>query len=243
MILKKYSEDKLYLEIKGFNIDTHMKHLFSTRIGWKQESLLDDLSQVLDVDRDKIYSVTQVHGTDIEIIEDQNRKSICNNQKDGLITNKKGIVLSTYHADCVPIYFYDKKIKVIGLAHSGWKGTLNNISKEMISKFKEKFNSNLDDIMVAIGPSIGPCCYEIGQDVEKLFYDKYSNKDNIIIKNRQKTYLDLWKVNKINLLDIGIKLENIIENSLCTSCNLDFLYSYRKENTKNRMIGAITLNS
>lgn len=241
MILKKYEDNKLYLDINKFKVDDDVEHLFSTRIGWNQKDLIGDLSDILNVKKDKVYTVNQVHGIQVEIIIEQDIKDISKKPRDGLITNKKGVVLATYHADCVPIYFYDKVKKVIGIAHSGWKGTLNNISKEMIDVFQKDFDSNLDDIVVAIGPSIGSCCYEIGHDVEMLFREKFQNQDHIIIFQNEKMFLDLWKINKDNLLNIGIKGKNIIESKFCTSCNLEVLYSYRKENTKDRMIGAIKL--
>src|SRR5699024_4135510 len=99
-----------------------------------------------------------------------------------------------------------------------------------------------EDILVAIGPSIGPCCYEIKEDVASLFEKNFSNKPNILINKENKTYLNLWQANKENLLAIGIRKENIISSEFCTSCNIDTLYSYRKENgTRNRMVGAIVL--
>lgn len=241
-IIEKYKDEILYHQIEGFNLDNSINHLFTTRIGWNQEDIFVNLSSVLDIPEEKIYRVKQVHGNDVLIINSQNYKDILTEQKDGLITNVKGIALATYHADCVPLYFHDKNKKVIGLAHAGWKGTLNNISESIIKNMIKYFDSNMENIRVAIGPSIGACCYEIGHDVERLFMDKYSKKINIIRKDN-KIYLDLWKVNKINLLNLGIKSENIFYSNYCTSCNLDTLYSYRRENgTKNRMLAAITLN-
>lgn len=241
MILKKYKGNKLYLELDDFKIDDDVEHLFSTRIGWNQKNLIQDLSEILNITRENIYTASQVHGVEVTRIINQKVEDISKIAKDGLITNRRGIVLATYHADCVPIYFYDKMKKVIGIAHSGWKGSLNNISKEMIDEFQNEFNSNLDDIIVAIGPSISSYCYEIGRDVEMLFREKFVDANNIIIIKDNKMYLDLWEINKINLLNKGIKEENIIESKFCTSCNNDILYSYRKENTKNRMIAAIAL--
>lgn len=241
MILEKDSKNRSYLQISPFKIDDEVDHLFSTRIGWNQKNIIDDLSDVFSINKSLVYSATQVHGIEVEIITDQDVELLAKKPRDGLITSKRGIVLATYHADCVPIYFYDRVKKVIGMAHSGWKGTLNNISKVMIDSFQLNFESNLNDIIVAIGPSIGSCCYEIGHDVESLFRERFPDEDNIVLFRNEKMYLDLWKTNKINLLNTGIKDENIIESLFCTSCNTDILYSYRKENTKNRMIGAITL--
>lgn len=243
-IVEKYKNDILYYQIEGFSSDKKMNHVFSTRIGWQQDRLFNNLSEILDIPDENIYRVKQVHGIDVLIIDDQNNMEINMLERDGLITNKKGMAICTYHADCVPIYFYDSAKEVIALAHAGWKGTLRNINRVIIENMIEKFNCNIEDISVAIGPSIGSCCYEIGHDVEKLFKDEYPNYSDIIIYKNNKIHLNLWKVNKINLLKLGIKDENIYESNFCTSCNIDKLYSYRKEKgTKNRMIAAISLNS
>ena len=242
-LLRKYKDDILYYEIEGFNLDNNIKHLFSTRIGWEQNNLYKQLSTILDIPEDDIYRVRQVHGREVMIIREENNKSISNEEKDGLITNKKGIALCTSHADCVPIYYYDKANEVIGLAHAGWKGTLNNISEVIIKNMIEHFNSSPENIKVAIGPSIGVCCYEIGYDVEALFREKYPKELDIVINSDNKIYLDLWKINKINLINLGIKESNIIYSDFCTSCNVNTLYSYRKEKgIKSRMIAAIMLN-
>lgn len=240
-VIKKYSNDILYYEIEGFNQYKNIAHLFSTRIGWNQKNIFNDLSNIFNLPDERIYRVKQVHGKDVIIINDQNNEEIKNKELDGLLTNMKGIALCTYHADCVPIYFYDREKNVIGIAHAGWKGTLNNIVQVMIDNMVKYYKSSLDDIVAAIGPAIGVCCYEIGYDVEKFFKEKYNNPE-IIIQRNGKIYLDLWKVNNINLLNAGIKEDNIYKSNFCTACNLDTLYSYRKENgTKNRMIAAIAL--
>lgn len=243
-ILEKKKDNILYYQIQGFNFNNKIDHVFSTRIGWEQDKLFNNLSNVLALPEEKIYRAKQVHGTDVLIIKDQDNIETIPLEKDGLITNKKGIALCTYHADCVPIYFYDKEKEVIALAHAGWKGTLNNISQIIIENMVGSFECNLQDITVAIGPSIGSCCYEIGEDVEKLFKEKYPDYLDIVLNKESKLYLDLWKVNKLNLIKLGINEKNIFEGNFCTSCNIDTLYSYRKEKgTKNRMIAAITLNS
>lgn len=240
--IKKIKDNILYYQIDGFNIDENMDHLFSTRVGWDQDNIFDTLSKVLNIPNEDIYRAKQVHGTDVSVIKEQDNDEITLLERDGLITNKKGIALCTYHADCIPIYFYDNIKEVVGLAHAGWKGTLNNISEIILNNMIESFNCNINDITVAIGPSIGSCCYEIGEDVEKLFTEKYPEYTDIIINKNNKIYLELWEVNRRNLLNLGIIEGNIYESKLCTSCNIDTLYSYRKEKgTKNRMIAAITL--
>ena len=264
-IIERHKDEILYYQIEGFNLNLNMNHesqetsdikeskeftlnnkmnhLFSTRIGWDQGNIFKDLSKVLDIPEEKIYRAKQVHGNDVLIIKDQDYSQVSVEEKDGLITNVKGMALATYHADCVPIYFYDNNKEVIGMAHAGWKGTLNNISESIIKNMIKHFDSNIEDITVAIGPSIGSCCYEIGHDVEILFKDRYPNEINIIENKDGKIYLNLWEVNKINLLNLGINERNIFYSDTCTSCKVDKLYSYRKEKgTKNRMIAAISLS-
>lgn len=242
-IIKKNYKDILYFEIEGFTFDENMKHLFTTRLGWKQNNIFDDLSQVISVPKEKIYSTRQVHGTDVIIIKEQCNSDVKKVEVDGLITNIKGIALSTYHADCVPIYFYDKVNKVIGMAHAGWKGTLNNIAQVMVNNMVKDFSSRLKDIHVALGPSIGVCCYEIGEEVAILFKERYPYNSHILVEKDNKIYLDLWNVNMVNLLNAGIRKENIYLSDYCTSCNTDTVFSYRKEKgTTNRMLAVISLS-
>lgn len=240
-VKEKYFQDILYYEIEGFNQYKNISHLFSSRIGWNQKNIFKSLSKILNIPDEKIYRAKQVHGKNVIIIDNQDNKIVEGLEADGLVTNIPGIALCTFHADCVPIYFYDRVKKVIGIAHAGWKGTLNNIVEVVVNKLVEVYQSNVDDISAAIGPSIGVCCYEIGEDVEKLFKDKFSNSE-IIIQKDGRIYLDLWKANTINLLNSGIKCDNIYLSNSCTGCNLSTLYSYRKEKgTKNRMIASIIL--
>ena len=240
-MLRKNKKDHLYLQIEKLNRYEELGHLFSTRIGWNQEDLIGDLAEILELEEDSIYMASQVHGRDIGIIKDQDPKEIRGKKLDGLITNKPGIALVTYHADCVPLYFYDRGKKVIGLAHAGWKGSLNNIGGAMIDIFKEEYASETKDILVAIGPSIGQANYEIGPDVEELFRSSHKNAEDFILLKDGKIYLDLWETNKSNLIGAGIREENIILTEFCTATNLDILYSYRLEATRDRMLAAIYL--
>lgn len=242
-IVKRNYKDILYFQIEGFTFDDHMNHLFTTRLGWNQNNIFDDISQVISVPKEKIYSAKQVHGTDIIIIKEQYNSDVKIEEVDGLITNIRGIALSTYHADCVPIYFYDKTNMVIGMAHAGWKGTLNNIAHAMVNNMVKNFKSRPEDIQVALGPSIGVCCYEIGEEVAILFKERYPNNSHILVEKGNKIYLDLWNVNIINLKNAGIRQENIYLSDYCTSCNTDTVYSYRKEKgTTNRMLAVISLS-
>ena len=116
-IIEKYKDDILYFKIKDFDFNNRFNHSFSTRIGWDQKYIFKNMSDLMEVPEEKIFRAKQVHGTDVLIIKDQDYNNVSKEEKDGLITNIKDIVLATYHADCVPIYFFDTDMNVLVFAH------------------------------------------------------------------------------------------------------------------------------
>lgn len=255
----------VYYTIPSFDETRMVKHLFSTRIkgvskppfeslnlGINKEDNLDDVKEnyeiicsTLDIPIDSIVFSNQVHGTDIKIVEKSHvGKGIYFNGDedgiDGLITNKRGITLWTFYADCVPLYFLDPKKKVIALAHAGWKGTASKIGEKIIDKMESLYNCLPQDILVGIGPSIGPCCYEVGESLFEIFNKNFTNPDKLLIsKGNQKWHLNLWKANMVILKSRGILENNITVSELCTSCNNDKFYSYRKENGRTGRMSAV----
>lgn len=150
---------------------------------------------------------------------------------DGLLTDRKDEILSLTFADCMPIYLYDEKKNIIGNIHSGWKGTLNKIGKLAVEKMIKDYNSNPEDIICAIGPTIRKCHFEVDEDVKDMFYEAL-NDSNIIsigkIKDgKQKYYIDTVLANINMMKRLGLKDENIIDSKICTVCNSDKMHSYR----------------
>jgi YfiH family protein len=243
-MIENYRDGIFYYQFKSFNNIGFIKHLFSSRIGWNNKNIFDNISNIFDVPSDNIINVKQVHGTEIMIVDEnlKNFKEFSKLEKDGLITNIPNLVLTTYHADCVPIYFLDKRKKVVGVAHGGWRGTYNNISGKMIDTMIDIYGSNTEDIIVGIGPSIGPCCYEVSKELGQQFTEKYNNFKDILHYKDDSTYLDLWKINYLQVKEKNLLKDNIILSKACTSCHIDKFYSYRKEKgTKNRMVAAISI--
>ncbi len=236
----------LYYEIEEFNDTELVKYFFTTKIGFNDEKLLENISQIMNIPVEKIVTVKQVHGKDLLNINNDHKlefalKNII--EADGIITNIKDVVIVTFHADCVPIIFLDKSKNVIAVSHGGWKGTLENISGNTVEEMVKKYNSKPEDILVGIGPSIGSCCYEVGKEVYDKFNERYDYVKNIFkTMNNNKIHLDLWKTNELQLLNKGILKENIDISNLCTSCNNNIFYSYRKEKgTNNRMASVMKL--
>ncbi|MTI49029.1 peptidoglycan editing factor PgeF [Sporosalibacterium faouarense] len=254
-----------YYTIPTFDKTGLVKNIFTTRIKGVSEKPYnslnlglnneDNLSKVkdnfkilcdaVDISTESLVFSNQVHGTNIKVInEKDNSKCFLSKSDsdgvDGLITNKKGLTLCTFYADCVPIYFLDTKKEVIGLAHAGWRGTVEKIAEKMIDIMEEKFQSDLNDIIVAIGPSIGPCCYEVDRYVYDKFNSNFTNLEQLLIPtDRDKWYLNLWNANVVILSGRGVPINNILVGEHCTSCNNDLFFSYRKENGKTGRMAAL----
>lgn len=144
---------------------------------------------------------------------------------DALITNQKEIMLTILTADCVPILLFDPIQNVVSAVHAGWRGTEQKILFKTIQKMQEVFNSNPNDIMAGIAPSIGKCCYEVDWNVAQHF----NEISNAYDKKEDKYMLDLPTINKMQLLDAGVQEKNIEMSHICTACEVEHYFSYRKE--------------
>lgn len=144
---------------------------------------------------------------------------------DALITDRRGIVLTMLTADCVPILLIDKKQNIIAAVHAGWKGTKEGILSKTVKKMCETFNCEAEDIIAGIGPSIGRCCYEVDSNVS----DCFDTSESIYVSKNGKYMLDLPMVNKKQLLKAGLLESNIEMSTICTSCENEKFFSYRKE--------------
>lgn len=140
---------------------------------------------------------------------------------DGLITNISKIPLVVFTADCVPLLFFDPKQSVAAAIHAGWRGTVKKIGRKAIELMCTEFGTDPSDIIAAIGPSIGPCCFEVGADTAELFAAQYR------IQKGDKLTVDLWAVNRDDMLDMGVMPQNIYTAGECTICSSDKYYSYR----------------
>ena len=149
---------------------------------------------------------------------------------DGLVTNVPGVCLVTFFADCVPLYFVDPVRRVIGLSHSGWRGTVGKIGKVTVERMREAFGCDPKDILAAIGPSVCQACYEVSGDVIGQFKENFapSSWEKLYYRKENGKYqLDLWKANELVFLEAGILPQNMAVTNLCTHCNHKILYSHR----------------
>lgn len=159
---------------------------------------------------------------------------------DGLITNEPGIVLSTFYADCVPLYFVDPVHRAIGLSHSGWRGTVGRMGKVTLDAMNREFQTRPEEVICAIGPSICQSCYEISEDVAAEFKREFKEQERevLIDKGNGKYQLDLWRANQFILLEAGVKPEHLALTNICTCCNSKLLFSHRASQGKRGNLGA-----
>lgn len=203
------------------------------------------LSDKLSIDLNNMVKTYQTHSANIKYATDEDKGRFYDKipgyiDTDGLITDKKNIVLATCHADCTPIFFYDPIKKIIGMAHAGWRGTINNIAGNMIKKFTKDFNSNPQDIIAVIGPSLCQNCFEVDKDVAELILSKNKNYEKFMQTKGIKYHFDLWEINKYILLKEGLTEKNIVISGLCTKCNNDLFFSHRaQKGERGLMLGII----
>lgn len=205
--------------------------------GDKPENVLQNYTlvcQALGIDVNNLVLSNQVHKDLIRTItKDDIGKGIFRKsdilEVDGLMTDIKGIGLVTFYADCVPLFFYDPIHKAIATSHAGWRGTVLKIGAKTIKEMQKNFNTNPEDVLVGIGPSIGGCCYEVSADVKKEF--DLSFNDDIIAKVVKplgdKYFIDLWEANKQSLIECGVNPLNIETSELCTKCHEQRFFSHR----------------
>jgi YfiH family protein len=196
----------------------------------------------------KLVSLKQIH-SDVIHLFDAAPAEPC--QGDASATNRPGLLLAVQTADCVPILLVDPKKRAVAAVHAGWRGTLARIVVKAIGQMQMQFKSKPGDLLAAIGPSIGGCCYEVGTEVATQFlsqfaeapewFDEFRTGDepnpiqwlNMMPPGHQpppkNVLLDLRKANRAQLLGAGLRAPNIFVSDLCTACRRDLLFSYRKE--------------
>ncbi|HIW42796.1 MAG TPA: peptidoglycan editing factor PgeF [Candidatus Mediterraneibacter vanvlietii] len=259
-VLEENTDSVPYLEYPMLKDTGIVRHGFSTRLGGvsegyyasmnlsfdrgdKKEAVAENfrrIGEALGVRCEDMVLSRQTHTTNVRIVTDADRGKGITRERDytdvdGLVTNVPGICLVTSYADCVPLFFVDPVKKVIGLSHSGWRGTVGKIGRKTVELMHERFGSDPADILAAVGPSVCMDCYEVSSDViekfkeafpencwEQLFYEKPDGKYQ----------LDLWKANELIFLESGILPEHIAVTNVCTHCNSDILYSHRAAGDK-----------
>jgi YfiH family protein len=193
----------------------------SMKISKKDNKNRDNYFQKEGLLSKKIISAGLENKTNVAIVNTSSLEIIQNT--DSLVTNEKNIFLSITVADCIPVFFYDRKNKVIAIAHAGWRGIVGGIIKYTVNKIQE-VGGSIENLYVGLGPGIGACHFEIREDV----LDKFKKYDKFIVENKNKIFVDLKGIIRNQLLDLNIKNNNIEDDKVCTF-DSDKYFSYRRD--------------
>lgn len=271
-----------YLVFPALEQTGMVEHLFTTRRGGVSKGIFSSMNlsftrgdeeeavfanyerigKVLNCSVKDMVASHQTHTTNIRRVtaEDKGKGVVLPRDYDdidGLITNEKNIALVTYFADCVPVYLVDPVQGAIGLAHSGWRGTVAQMGACMVQAMEQAFGSNPKDLVAAIGPSICQDCYEVSKEValefEKLMQDIHAEAylseltdftEPAVIKpgKREGKYqLDLWLANWLILRHAGIPMKQIQVTDICTCHNPEYLFSHRASEGKRGNLAAFLM--
>jgi YfiH family protein len=230
-----------------------LRHGFSTRaggsstayggeslnLGWKKE---DDPSRVRANRKAfteaisgageplRLVTIRQVHSAVVKAVgkealagnlETPDGKAVF--EGDGLVTNVPGVLLAAGTADCVPVLVVDAARQVVGAFHAGWRGTVAGIVQQGIDLMRQQYGSNPDDLIAAVGPAIGSCCYAVGEEVREQFASRFNYSKELfhtllLAEGQTQFYVDLWEANRRQLLDAGIAPRKITMIGECTAC-------------------------
>jgi YfiH family protein len=261
----KYASNGIWFGVFGHLNHPIITHGISTRLGGKSQNPYSSLNlglhtgdelaavrenrglfcQAVGINHERIVTAEQTHGERVVAVIDQAAGkgamdfSTSVKATDALITNSPNLPLMLFFADCVPILLFDPKMKVIGVVHAGWKGTVAKIAQKAVLAMQSEYGTDPKDCIVGIAPSIGPCCYEVNEPVAQRFKEQFSNHSGIVIPHAEKWRLDLWLANQVQLEEIGVRCENIQISHVCTSCNQALFFSYRAEAGTTGRIGAV----
>lgn len=243
-----------YLTYNALSEIPFIRHAFSTRLGGVSKGICESMNlafgrgddretvlanyrlmcQSAGFEFESLCGSVQIHEAVVRRVTKEDRGHGILTERvwksaDALITNDKDVTLVTYYADCTPIFFVDTKTHAIGLAHAGWRGTVNRIAVNVIKAMEREFSANPSDLICAVGPVIGRCCYEIDEACAAEFKALSEiDTDRILTPKENGKYMaDLALTNKLLLMSAGVKEENIIVSDLCTRCNSDLLWSHR----------------
>ncbi len=257
-----------YLSFSSYEALPYIRHMFTTREGGVSKDIYESLNlsftrgddetavlenyrrvaQALGTSIDHIVTSDQTHTTNVRPVGKEDLgKGITRPRDykdvDGMITDQPGVLLATFYADCVPLYFVDPVHKAIGLSHSGWRGTVGRMGQATVEAMERSFGSQPKDLLCAIGPSICQDCYEVSRDVAEAFIFAFPTHEKEILQAGAlgKYQLDLWKANEIVLTEAGVLKENIDLAGLCTCCNSSILFSHRASKGKRGNLGAFLM--
>lgn len=210
-------------------------------VGDQRERVIENRRRIFDLfDRpvESVFDVWQVHSTEV-VCADAPRPLDQPHQKgDAILTNNPEITLLMRFADCVPVFLFDPRIRVVGIAHAGWKGTVNRTAAAAVAAMQSRFGTAPEDLIACIGPSIGPDHYQIGEEVAAQVRTAFGERAASFLHSvNHRVHFDLWAANRYQLEEVGVK--SIETAEICTACDLERWFSHRAERGNTGRFGAV----
>lgn len=248
------------LEFQNLSNKKEVKHFISTRKGGvsldnfaglnlglkrddkeKVQKNRELLARELGISVRQFVFCHQMHGKKVETVTGQRKeKPEC----DAMITDQPGLMLTILVADCVPIVLFDPIKKIVGVAHAGWRGTVKRVSENIVRRMAKTYNVDARDIIAGIGPSIGPQDFEVGPEVIEEFRKEFPYAEQLIAKNSKgNSTIDLWKANQRQLIDAGLRTDNIEISGISTYRKPEQFFSYRKQSPTGHFGAGIMLTA
>ncbi len=236
-----------------------LQHAFTTRLGagsaeplnwfnlgrhWKTDESCEDalrnrrlLCAELGLDADLMTVPSQQHTANIFTLEPETQPGLSLPALDGVATDRESHPVLLHFADCVPVMIYDPKKKALCVMHAGWRGTAGGIVTNGVKLLQSRYGSDPSDIVAAVGPAIGSCCYETGPEVVEQLSTTVGDGRALIVEKNGKPHPDLKAFNAMQLLEAGVK--EIDVSAWCTSCHPEIFYSHRQSGGQTGRQGAI----
>lgn len=239
---------KGYYVLKEWLGQKSFKHAFSTRKfgslraikSLEENEKIDQFLAAVGLEKDQLVLMEQIHGDKVKEVTKKDKVKVLPGV-DGLVSNQRGIVLGVKTNDCLPVLLVDPQGKIIGAVHAGWRGVLNRIVYKSVKQMIA-LGARRENVLVGIGPHVGPCCYSVSRRRANQFRREFDDLDGMIYKKKGELALDLAIPVVVQLIKAGIRQQNITFGRQCTACNQKDFFSLRGEGEiKGSLLSVISL--
>ena len=180
----------------------------------------------------RLYRVCQVHGSQGVYVTDQAPESVRLQEADFLVTDRPGTTIGVLTADCVPVLIADPVGAGVAAVHAGWRGLVAGVLEQAVAALTSCCSARPDRLVAALGPSIGPCCFEVGHDVADQFSAHFGHDQGTVAQADPRPHVDLWRAARLALERAGLLPPHIADPPGCTMCAPDQFHSYRRDGAR-----------
>jgi polyphenol oxidase len=210
----------------GVSVGPYASLNLGSSVGDAQDAVMENrarLARSLGFEPPRLVTTPQVHGTDVLVVDVDTAPTALSVRADILVTREPGYLLMQRFADCVPILLWHETARVVSVAHAGWRGTAKGVAGRTVQAVAE-LGGDPAGVRAGIGPSIGPCCFEVGEEVVAAFPEV---DGACALSPRGRPHLDLWEINRRQLVAAGVQPDHIEVAGACTRCNPETYFSHR----------------